>query len=135
MVLSKRGDPLANLSWTELIAQGLGFQSTEAYESNTVFATKQAYVKTMQKYADSVMRLEGLARKAYLSGDVGSMRSNYAAAESVISPLPEADRQFIKRLMKDNTSYDTVGKEAFVKWATQMSSHKNRLLVTSPFGE
>lgn len=135
MVLSKRGDPLANLSWTELIAQGLGFQSTEAYESNTVFATKQAYVKTMQQYADSVMRLEGLARKAYLNNDTESMHNNYAAAEAVMAPLPESDRTYIKRLIKDTTSYDIVGKEAFAKWATQMSSHKNRLLVTSPFGE
>jgi hypothetical protein len=135
MVLNKRGDPLANLSWTELIAQGLGFQSTEAYESGTVFASKQAYAKTMQKYADSVMRLEGLARKAYLNGDTEGMKQNYSAAEAVMAPLPESDRQFIKRLIKDTTSYDTVGREAFAKWATQMSSHKNRLLVTSPFGE
>jgi hypothetical protein len=135
MVLSKRGDPLANLSWTELIAQGLGFQSTEAYESGTVFATKQSYNNTMQRYADSVMRLEGLARKAYLKNDIDGMNRNYAAAEAVMAPLPESDRQFIKRLIKDTTSYDVVGQEAFAKWATQMSSHKNRLLVTSPFGE
>jgi hypothetical protein len=135
MVLSKRGDPLANLSWTELIAQGLGFQSTQAYESGTVFSTKQSYNKTMQNYADSVMRLEGLARKAYLNNDVAGMHDNYAAAEAVMAPLPESDRQFIKRLIKDTTSYDVVGTEAFTKWATQMSSHKNRLLVTSPFGE
>jgi len=89
----------------------------------------------MQKYADSVMRLEGLARKAYLNNDLSGMHSNYAAAEAVMAPLPESDRQFIKRVIKDTTSYDVVGREAFAKWATQMSSHKNRLLVTSPFGE
>ncbi len=135
MVLNRRGDPLAKLSWTELFAQAIGFQSTEAYESSTVFETKQAYAATMQRYADAVMRLEGLARKAYLDGDTDGMNKNYAAAEAVMGPLPEADRQFIKRLIKDNTSYDTVGREAFAKWATQMSSHKNRLLVTNPFGE
>jgi len=135
MVINKRGDPLAKLSWTELVAQAIGFQSTEAYESSTVFATKKDYAATMQNYADSVMRLENLARKAYMNNDIKGMHDNYAAAESVLAPLPESDRQFVKRLIRDKTSYDTVGREAFAKWATQMSSHKNRLLVTSPFGE
>lgn len=135
MVLNKRGDPLAKLSWTELVAQAIGFQSTEAYESSTVFDTKKSYAAIMQNYADTIMRLEGLARKAYMNDDVAGMNDNYAAAEAVMAPLPEADRQFIKRLIQDKTSYDTVGREAFAKWATQMSSHKNRLLVTSPFGE
>lgn len=135
MLLNKRGDVTANLSINEIIAQAAGFQSTEAYESGTVFKTNKEYAATMQRYADSIMRLEGLARKAYLAGDVEGMHNNYAAAESVISPLPEADRLFVKRLIRNTTDYDTVGREAFNKWATTMSTHKNRLLVTNPHGE
>lgn len=135
MLLNKRGDPLANLSKGELIAQAMGFQSTEAYESNTVFATKKEYAATMQQYADSIMRKEALARKAYLQGDVAGMQRFYDEASLVLSPLPIADQQFIRRLIKDNTSYDTVGREAFNKWWATLSSHKNKLLVTSPFGE
>jgi hypothetical protein len=134
-VLNKRGDPLAQLSWTELIAQALGFQSTEAYESGTVFSTNKGYASTMQKYAEAIMRYEGLARKAYLANDTESMNTNYRAASAVIAPLPEADQQFIKRLIRERTSYDTVGREAFNKWASEFSTHKNRLLVTNPYGE
>jgi hypothetical protein len=134
-VLNKRGDPLAQLSWTELIAQALGFQSTEAYESGTVFSTNKDYASTMQKYAEAIMRYEGLARKAYLTNDIESMNTNYRAASAVIAPLPEADQQFIKRLIRERTSYDTVGREAFNKWASEFSTHKNRLLVTNPYGE
>jgi hypothetical protein len=135
MVLSKRGDPQAVLTRPEMIFQALGFQSTEAYESSTVFKTKKDYASTMQSYADSIMRLEGLARKAYLANDIESMNANYRAASAVITPLPMADQVYIKRLIRDTTSYDTVGREAFNKWATQMSSHKNKLLVTNPYGE
>lgn len=135
MVLSKRGDPLAQLSWPELFAQALGFQSTEAHESNTVFATKKDYAGTMQRYADSIMRYEGLARKAYLANDTESMNANYRAASAIIAPLPAADQDVIKRLIRERTSYDTVGREAFNKWASEFSSHKNRLLVTNPYGE
>jgi hypothetical protein len=135
MVLNKRGDPQAILTTPEMIFQALGFQSTEAYESSTVFKTNQDYNNTMQRYADTVMRLEGLARKAYLAGDIESMNANNRAASAVTAPLPQADQIKIKRMVKDSTSYDTVGREAFNKWATQMSSHKNRLLVTNPYGE
>jgi hypothetical protein len=135
MVLSKRGDPQAVLTRPEMIFQALGFQSTEAYESSTVFKTKKDYASTMQSYADSIMRLEGLARKAYLANDLDSMNANYRAASAVLAPLPLADQTYIKRLIRDTTSYDTVGREAFNKWATQMSSHKNKLLVTNPYGE
>jgi hypothetical protein len=135
MVLGKRGDPQAVLTRPEMMFQALGFQSTEAYESSTVFKTKKDYATTMQSYANSIMRLEGLARKAYLDNDITSMNANYRAASAVIAPLPMADQIYIKRLIRDTTSYDTVGREAFNKWATQMSSHKNRLLVTNPYGE
>jgi len=135
MVLSKRGDPQAVLTTPEMIFQALGFQSTEAYESGTVFKTKQDYTNTMKRYADAQMRLMGLARKAYLAGDLESMNANYRAASAITAPLPEADKKQIARMVKDSTSYDTVGREAFNKWATQMSSHKNRLLVTNPYGE
>ena len=135
MVMGKRGDPQAVLTRPEMMFQALGFQSTEAYESSTVFKTKKDYATTMQSYADSIMRLEGLARKAYLDNDINSMNANYRAASAVIAPLPMADQVYIKRLIRDTTSYDTVGREAFNKWATQMSSHKNRLLVTNPYGE
>lgn len=135
MVLDKRGDPQAILTTPEMIFQALGFQSTEAYESSTTFKTKQDYANTMQRYADAQIRLMGLARKAYLAGDINSMNANYDAASAVTAPLPYADQQFIKRLTSERTKYDTVGREAFNKWATQMSSHKNRLLVTSPYGE
>ena len=63
------------------------------------------------------------------------MNRNYTISSSVLIPLPLADQQFIKRLIKEDKSYDTAGREAFNKWATEMSSHKNRLLVTSPYGE
>jgi hypothetical protein len=135
MILSKRGDPQAVLTTPEMVFQALGFQSTEAHESSTVFKTNQEYTATMQRYADSVMRLEGLARKAYLAGDTASMDENYRAAQAILAPLPRADREKIERMKRDSTSYDVVGREAFNKWATQMSSHKNRLLVTNPYGE
>lgn len=135
MLLTKRGDVNAHLTTPELIAQALGFQGTEAYESGTVFKTNKEYKATMQSYADTIMRLEGQARKSYLAGDMESMQNNYAAAEAVVAPLPEADRQAVKRLIRNSTSYDTVGREAFNKWATTMSTHKNRLLVTNPHGE
>jgi len=135
MVLNKRGDPVAVLTTPEMIFQALGFQSTEAYESSTVFKTKQDYTNTMKRYADAQIRLMGLARKAYLAGDTESMNANYRAASAITAPLPEADKKQIARMVKDSTSYDTVGREAFNKWATQMSSHKNRLLVTNPYGE
>jgi hypothetical protein len=66
---------------------------------------------------------------------LSSQLANYGAACAVIAPLPYADQVYIKRLIRDTTSYDTVGREAFNKWATQMSSHKNKLLVTNPYGE
>lgn len=135
MVLSKRGDPLAQLSWPELLAQGLGFQSTEAYESSTVFETKSSYTSTMKKYADAVMRYENLARKAYLAGDIESMNTNYRAASAIVAPLPLADQKVILQFTREKTRYDTVGREAFNKWASELSSHKNRLLVTNPYGE
>jgi hypothetical protein len=135
MVLNKRGDPQAVLTTPEMIFQALGFQSTEAYESSTVFKTNQDYNNTMKRYADAQMRLIGLARKAYLAGDIESMNANYRAASAITAPLPEADKKKIERMVRDSTSYDTVGREAFNKWATQMSSHKNRLLVTNPYGE
>jgi len=135
MVLSKRGDPLANLSWPELLAQGLGFQSTEAYESGTVFETKSSYTATMKNYAESVMRYENLARKAYLAGDIEAMNTNYRAASAVVAPLPLADQKVILQFTREKTKYDTVGRESFNKWAAELSSHKNRLLVTNPYGE
>ena len=135
MVVSKRGDASAQLTSPELFFQALGFQSTEAYESNTVFATKKDYAATMQSYADSIMRFNVAARKAYLAGDIESMNTNYRAASALLAPLPMADKQFIDRLTQQHTSYDTVGREAFNKWATDFSSHKNRLLVTNPYGE
>jgi len=135
MVVNKRGDAAAHLTPPELFFQALGFQSTEAYESNTVFATKKQYAATMQSYADSVMRFNVAARKAYLAGDIESMNTNYRAASAVLAPLPLADRKFIDRLTKEKTTYDTVGREAFNKWAAQNSSHANKLLVTNPFGE
>lgn len=135
MVINKKGDPQANLSWPELVAQGLGFTSTEQFESNTVFKTNKDYAATMKRYADSIMRHDGYARKAFLAGDIDGMNRNYLYASSVLIPLPLADQAFIKRLIKKDKSYDTAGREAFNKWATEMSSHKNRLLVTSPYGE
>lgn len=135
MVVNKRGDAAAHLTPPELFFQALGFQSTEAYESNTVFATKKDYAATMQSYADAVMRLNVAARKAYLAGDIESMNTNYRAASAILAPLPLADRKFIDKLTKEKTSYDTVGREAFNKWATQNSSHANKLLVTNPFGD
>ena len=135
MVLNKRGDPTAQLTGPELFFQALGFQSTEAYESGTVFKTKADYASAMKNYADQVMRFNLAARKAYLAGDIDGMNANYRAASAILAPLPIADKTFIDRLMKENTSYDTVGREAFNKWANGLSSHKNRLLVTNPFGE
>ena len=135
MACCQRGDAAAHLTPPELFFQALGFQSTEAYESNTVFATKKQYTATMQSYADSVMRFNVAARKAYLAGDIESMNTNYRAASAVLAPLPLADRKFIDKLTKEKTTYDTVGREAFNKWAAQNSSHANKLLVTNPFGE
>lgn len=135
MVYNKRGDAGAQLTSPELFFQALGFQSTEAYESGTVFKTKQEYTQTMQSYANTIIRYNVAARKAYLAGDIDSMNTNYRAASAILAPLPEADRKFIERLTKERTSYDTVGREAFNKWAAQNSSHKNKLLVTNPFGE
>jgi hypothetical protein len=135
MVYNKRGDAGAQLTGPELFFQALGFQSTEAYESGTVFKTKQEYANTMESYANSVMRYNVAARKAYLAGDIDSMNTNYRAASAILAPLPEADRKFIERITKEKTSYDTVGREAFNKWAAQNSSHKNKLLVTNPYGE
>jgi hypothetical protein len=135
MVISKKGDPQANLSWPELIAQALGFSSTEQYESSTVFKTNKEYAASMKRFADTIMRYNGYANKAYLNGDITGMNSNYTYASSVLLPLPLADQEYIKRLINEDKSYDTAGREAFNKWATEMSSHKNRLLVTSPYGE
>ena len=135
MVLNKKGDPQATLSWPEIIAQGLGFLSTEQYESGTVYKTTRDYSSSMKRFAETIMRHDGYARKAYLAGDIEGMNRNYTISSSVLIPLPLADQQFIKRLIKEDKSYDTAGREAFNKWATEMSSHKNRLLVTSPYGE
>ena len=135
MVINKRGDALANLTPPELFFQALGFQSTEAYESNTVFATKKDYTATMQSYADSILRFNVAAHKAYLANDIQSMNENYYAASSILAPLPLADQKFILNLTKQKTTYDTVGREAFNKWAAKNSSQANRLLVTNPLGE
>jgi hypothetical protein len=81
------------------------------------------------------MRYENLAKKAYLAGDIESMNTNYRAASAVIAPLPLADQQVILQFTREKTRYDTVGREAFNKWAAEQSSHNKRLLVTNPYGE
>ena len=135
MIYNKRGDPTARLSATEIVFQGIGLQSTEAHESNSVFKTKQDYNNAMKNYADTYMRYSTAARKAFLAGDIEGMRTNDRAAQAVVSVLPEADRQAIEGMVKQNTTYDTVGREAFNKWATEFSSRKSRILVTNPYGE
>lgn len=135
MIYNKRGDPTAQLSATEIVFQAIGLQSTEAHESNSVFKTKQDYNTAMKNYADTFVRYRTAARKAFLAGDIEAMRANDRAAQAIIAPLPEADRQVIEGMVKQNTTYDTVGREAFNKWATEFSSRKSRILVTNPYGE
>lgn len=138
MLMNRRGDPVAQLSYPEIIAQAVGFQSTEAYEANTLFTTKQDYMRTMKRYADDYMRLKTQARKAFLDGDIETMNIKDRQAVALLAPLmanSPADVKVIKKMVEGNTSYDTVGREAFNKFANDMTSHKNRLLVTNPFGK
>lgn len=135
MIYNKRGDPTAQLSATEILFQAIGLQSTEAHESNSVFKTKQDYTNAMKNYADTYMRYRRAAWKAFLAGDVEAMRANDRQAQAIVVVLPEADRQVIESMVKQNTTYDTVGREAFNKWATEFSSRKSRILVTNPYGE
>lgn len=138
MLMNRRGDPVAQLSYPEIIAQAVGFQSTEAYEANTLFTTKQDYMRTMKRYADDYMRLKIQARKAFLDGDIETMNIKDRQAVALLAPLmanSPADVRVIKKMVEGNTSYDTVSREAFNKFANDMTSHKNRLLVTNPFGK
>lgn len=138
MLMNRRGDPVANLSYPEIIAQAVGFQSTEAYEANALFTTKQDYMRTMKRYADDYMRLKTQARKAYIAGDIETMNIKDRQAVALLAPLvanSPGDVKVIQKMAEGNTSYDTVSREAFNKLANDMTSHKNRLLVTNPFGK
>jgi len=138
MLMNRRGDPVAQLSYPEIIAQAVGFQSTEAYETNTLFKTKQDYMKSMRSYADSYMRLKNQAHKAFLAGKIEEMNIKDRQAVALLAPLmanSPSDVRVIQKMAEGNTSYDTVAREAFNKFANDMTSHKNRLLVTNPFGK
>ena len=134
-IYNKRGDPTARLSATELIFQGIGLQSTESHESNSVFKTKQDYSKAMDNYAESFIRSRNAAIKAFKAGDLESMRSHDRAAQAVVSVLPEADRQQVERRVQLSSSYDTPAREFFIKQAANLSSYKERIFVTNSYGK
>jgi hypothetical protein len=130
-----RGDTVARLSSAELIAQALGFQSTEAAEANFVFTNNRDYNTRMEKYADTFMQFRRLSQKAKADGDVKSEEVNAKAMFAILTPLPMADRQYIMRLVRERNPTDTVLMDALVRWEVEMSSHKNKLMVNNPYGE
>jgi hypothetical protein len=130
-----RGDTVARLSSAELIAQALGFQSTEAAEANFVFTNNRDYNIRMEKYADTFMQFRRLSQKAKADRDVKSEEANAKAMFAILTPLPMADRQYIMRLVRERNPTDTVLMDALVRWEVEMSSHKNKLMVNNPYGE
>jgi hypothetical protein len=131
----ERGDAVARLSSAELIAQALGFQSTEAAEANFVFTNNRDYNIRMEKYADTFMQFRRLAQKAKADGDVKSEDVNAKVMFAILTPLPMADRQYIMRLVRERNPTDTILMDALVRWEVEMSSHKNKLMVNNPYGE
>ena len=130
---NKRGDPVARLTTPEWVFQALSFQSTEAAEANLVFKTNQDYQRFIKKVSDEYIRLRGQAHEAYLAGSIEDMNTKWRQADALIYPLPPGDQQKIWSMVKQRTTYGTVGEEAINKWGTELTSHKNRLMVTNPY--
>lgn len=130
---NKRGDPVAKLTTPEWVFQALSFQSTEAAESNLVFKTNQSYQRFIKKASDEYIRLRGQAHEAFLAGNIEDMNAKWRQADALIYPLPPGDQQKIWQAVQQRTTYGTVGEEAINKWGTNLTSHKNRLMVTNPY--
>lgn len=130
---NNRNDPVAKLTTPEWVFQVLSFQSTEAAESNLVFKTNQRYQRFIKKISDDYMRLRRQAHEAYLAGNLEDRDTKLRQMDALVFPLPEGDKQKIWQIVKQRTTYGTVGEEAILKWGTNLTSHKNRLMVTNPY--
>lgn len=130
---NKRGDPVATLTTPEWVFQALSFQSTEAAESNLVFKTNQSYQRFIKKVSDEYIRLRGQAHEAYIAGNLEDRDAKLRQMDALVFPLPEGDKQKVWQTVKQRTTYGTVGEEAILKWGTNLTSHKNRLMVTNPY--
>jgi hypothetical protein len=133
---NKRGDATAVLNTGEMIAQALGFSSTETFESSYVYKINREYSRIMDRYANDFVYFQRMSMKANLAGDSKAEAENALAAAVLLAALPAADQRAILSRARERTSYDTVLHEFMDKWYSNLSSRSNvPLMVNSVTGE
>jgi hypothetical protein len=136
MLKNKRGETTAVLNTGEIIAQALGFSSTEVFESSNVFKINREYGRLMDRYAEDFMYYQRMSWKAALANDSKAEAANAEAAAVLIMALPVADQKAIMARVRERTTYDTLFNEFMDKWWSNLSSRNtDRLMVNSVTGE